>query len=390
MDFRLTTEQESFLGEVRDFLDQELTRDAVREVASAEKMGPNAKAFLKKLADKGWISLHWPKEYGGMGRSAYDRFLLSEELAYQGAPGAATSNTGGRIVAPVIIMFGTDEQKERFLGPIADGEIDFALGYTEPDAGSDLASLQMRAELDGDHYVVSGQKTFNTACHFAPYHWLAVRTDPDAPKHRGISLMVVDLKSPGITIEPIWTMADERTNAVYYDQVRVPRGNLIGEPNQGFYYLAKALEFERMMVTGDIRRYFDRLLNHLKDRSAESPETSPANNPIVRQRVAQIAIELQVARQLSHKIAWLVTTGDAARREASVLKLFKTELTQHLAKTSIEIFGLYGQVERGSIHAQMNGRPPQDYLRSVSSTITGGTSEVQRNVIATRGLGLPR
>ncbi|MEE9286161.1 MAG: acyl-CoA dehydrogenase family protein [Dehalococcoidia bacterium] len=388
MDYRLDEGQVAFLAEVRRFLDEELSRDVVREVAGSERMGPHAKAFLRKMAGRGWLSLHWPEEWGGLGRSPIDRFLLSEELAYRGAPGAATSNTGGRIVAPVLIMFGTPEQKARFLPPIARGEIDFALGYTEPDAGSDLASLQMRAELDGDHYVVSGHKLFNTGCHFAEYHWLAVRTDPEAPKHRGISLLIVDLKSPGITIEPIWTMAGERTNAVYYDRVRVPRENLIGEPNQGFYLLAKALEFERMFVTGDLRRYFDRLLGYLRE--PEGAARRAATDPLVRQRIAQLAIELHVCRQLSNRVAWQLSQGDSSGREASTVKLFKTELAQRMAQTGLALMGLYGQLQRGTPRAPLNGRAEGFYRQSVGSTITGGTSEIQRNVIATRGLGLPR
>ena len=388
MDFRLTAEQEAFRQEILDFLDKELDRQVTRDIASAERMGDASKAFLKKMAGKGWLSAHWPKEHHGLGRPLYDRFMLAEELSFHGAPGVAGSNTGGRIVAPVIIMFGTDQQKERFLGPIARGELDFALGYTEPGAGSDLAGLQMRAELDGDNWVVNGQKMFSSAAHFAPYHWLAVRTDPEAPKHRGISLMIVDLETSGITMEPIWTMSGERTNMVYYDNVRVPRGNLIGEPGQGFYILAKALEFERMLVTGDLRRYFNRLLDYLREATANG--SSPRNDATVRQRVAQIAIELQVARQLTRKVASALDSGDPARRESNVVKLFRTELTQRLADLTISVLGLHGQLERGSKHAKLNGRPAHDYMSSVVSTIAGGTSEVMRNTIATRGLGLPR
>ena len=388
MDYRLDEEQEAFVAEVRRFLDEELSREVVREVAGDERMGPHAKAFLRKMATKRWLSVSWPEQWGGLGRSPIERYLLSEELAYHGAPGAATSNAGGRIVAPVVIMFGTAEQKDRFLPPIARGEIDFALGYTEPEAGSDLASLQMRAELEGDHYVITGQKLFSTACHFAEYHWLAARTDPEAPKHRGISLFIVDLKSPGVTIEPIWTMAGERTNAVFYDQVRVPRDNLIGQPNQGFYLLAKALEFERMFVTGDLRRYFDRLVGYVRERKDDSP--TAADDRVARHRVAQLAIELQVCKQLSARVAWQLTVGDSSGREASVVKLFKTELAQRMSQVGLGVMGLYGQLQRGDARAPLNGRAEKFYRQSVSSTITGGTSEIQRNVIATRGLGLPR
>ncbi|MBM4406662.1 MAG: acyl-CoA dehydrogenase [Chloroflexi bacterium] len=388
MDFRLTSDQEAFVGDVRRFLDAELTPEAVEEVASEERMGPNAKAVLLKMAQRGWLSLHWPKDYHGGGRTAMERFLLTDELAYRGAPGAANSNTGGRIVAPTLTMFGTREQCDRFLPPIARGEIDFALGYTEPNAGSDLANLQMRADLDGDAYVVTGTKFFNTACHYAEYHWLAVRTDQSAPKHKGISLMMVDLKSPGIEIRPIWTMAGDRTNAVSYDRVRVPRGNVVGEPGQGFYYMAKALEFERMFVSGDLRRYFEQLLAALKQERAKGRDR--LSDPLVRHSLAQLAVEMQIVRLFTYRVAWALTVGRSPGRESSIVKLFKTDLAQKMARAGIHALGLHGQLEPEAPHAPMRGRAERYYLQSVSASITGGSSEVQRNVIAQRGLGLPR
>jgi alkylation response protein AidB-like acyl-CoA dehydrogenase len=388
MDFRLSPDQESFLGEVRQFLERELTPEAVDEVASEERMGPNAKALLLKMAERGWLSLHWPKDFYGGGRTAMDRFLLTDELAYRGAPGAANSNTGGRIVAPTLIMFGTREQCDRFLPPIARGEIDFALGYTEPNAGSDLASLEMRAELEEGEYVVTGTKFFNTACHYAEYHWLAVRTDPKAPKHKGISLMMVDLKSSGIEIKPIWTMAGDRTNAVHYDHVRVPKENLLGEPGQGFYYMAKALEFERMFVSGDLRRYFEQLVAELKKERTAGRDR--LRDPLIRQALAQLAIELHIVRLFTYRVAWALTAGQSPGRESSIVKLFKTDLAQKMARTGIHVLGLYGQLEPDSPRTPMKGRAERYYLQSVSASVTGGSSEVQRNVIAQRGLGLPR
>src|SRR5205807_1732215 len=219
----------------------ELTQDAVREAQSEERISTAGREFSRKLGERRWISLTWPKEWGGQDRPAMDRFVLNDELIYAEAPGAVGTNVGGRIVAPTLLMYGTEEQKQEFLPSIARGEVDFALGYTEPDAGSDLAGIQTRAEWDGEEYIVSGQKLYSTGAHFADYHWLAARTDPTRPRHAGISLFIVDLRSPGISIRPLSSMMDLRTNVVFYDNVRVPRSRLIGEENQGFAIMSTAL-----------------------------------------------------------------------------------------------------------------------------------------------------
>ena len=239
MNFRFSPDEERFRQEVRAFLDKEVTEGVLQEIDSGQGFGPHSWELLRKLGAKGWLTPSWPKEYGGLGLSHIYRFIIQEELDYYGGLFIGRS-TGASIAGPTILLYGSEEQKKEYLPRIARGEIEFALGYTEPQAGSDLAALEIRAVEDGEDYVMNGQKCFNTRSHFAQYHWLAARTDPNAPRHRGISLFIVDLSSPGITIRPMWTVGGTRTNEVFYDSVRVPKGNLVGEKNRGFYHIATA------------------------------------------------------------------------------------------------------------------------------------------------------
>ena len=270
------------------------------------------------------------------------------------------------------------------------GEVEFCLGYSEPEAGSDLASLNIRAVEDGDDYVINGQKTFNTECHYAEYHWLAARTDPDAPKHRGISLFIVDLDSPGITIKPMWAMSGERTNEVFYDNVRVSKERLVGERNKGFYYMMEAIGAERNEVFVPIRLYFllDELIQYAKE--TKRGGKTLAEDPVIRHKLAQVAIELDVARLLADRSRWLEINGLPMTYEAEVAKIVTSELQQRLANTGMQILGLYSQLEEDSKWVPLRGRIEWYYLSSFLATIGGGTSEIGRNVIAQRGLGLPR
>jgi alkylation response protein AidB-like acyl-CoA dehydrogenase len=267
---------------------------------------------------------------------------------------------------------------------IARGETEFALGYTEPQAGSDLASLEIKAVENGDYYITNGQKVFNTACHYAEYHWLGVRTDSTAAKHRGISLFIVDLKSPGITIHPIYGMGGWRTNEVFYDNVRVPKKNLVGQLNRGFYHIAVALDLERGGPAGASLRHFEELASYVKQISAL------AKDPQVRQQLSQLAIDVEVTRLLAVRVACMRDSGIVPNYEAAVLKLFRSELDQRLANAGMQVLGLYGQLQTGSKQVPLGGEVEWRYRDSVVETIIAGTSEIQRNIIAMRGLGLPR
>src|SRR5215207_8965226 len=264
MDFAIPPEVEAFRQEVREFVQTEWSEELRARAAShGGDTYEQERAFRRRLGERGWLSLPWPKQYGGQERSPLEYYIFHEEMSYAGAPASAT---GVGMVAPTLMHFGAEEQKQRFLPRIASGEIDFCLGYSEPDAGSDLASLQIRAEEDGDSFVINGIKRWTSGAHRSEYAWLAARTDPAAPKHRGISMFMVDMKSPGITVKPIYTMGDIRTNETYWENVRVPRENLVGEKNRGWYYVAAALDFERLLVgnANNFRSAFDRLVEAVK------------------------------------------------------------------------------------------------------------------------------
>jgi alkylation response protein AidB-like acyl-CoA dehydrogenase len=278
--------------------------------------------------------------------------------------------------------------KDKYLLPLAKAEIEFALGYTEPGAGSDLLGLKMYAEDKGDHFVVNGQKIFNTACHIAEYHWLAVRTDLDVPKHKGISMMVVDLKTPGITVTPIMSMAETRTNVVYYDDVIVPRENLVGEENKGFQYLMTALDYERMFTFGVYKSLFEEMVDYAKETTVDGKPL--AKDPVIRQKLAQLATELEVAKLFYYQLPYLLDKGQIPNYQSSMEKLFVSEMDQRITNVGMELLGLSGQLKEGSKWASLGGKFGYFYRQCVVETIYGGTSEIQRNIMATRGLGLPR
>ena len=403
MDFRvdipepLTTETQrgrEFRQEVRDFLDRELTPEVIRgrEVQRDRPYdgSPVAAEFYRKLIATGWLApqaSRWPKEYGGVERSDEERRILAEELS---ARGVAVGAIDGGIQGPIIMRHGSEELKREFLPGMARGEISFSLGYTEPNAGTDLASLEMRAVRDGDDYVVNGQKVYSTGAHHATHHWLAARTDPDAPKHRGISLFCVDLKSPGVTIRPLWTMGGERTNEVFYDDVRVPRKNLVGEENHGWAYVREALGVERILMGGGGggRSVIDELVEYANE--TERNGRALAEDTFVRQSLAQLAIENRIRRLFGQRTAWLMRKGVIPEVEAAMSKVWGNELDQRIGHVGTQILGLYGQLEPDSKWTPLRGSLEHRYLFTVHLSYGGGSHELMRSLIATRGMGLPR
>ncbi|MBL7120332.1 MAG: acyl-CoA dehydrogenase family protein [Dehalococcoidia bacterium] len=384
MDFGFSKEEETFRQQVRGFLNKEVTPQLLEETESGLGWGPHTWEFIRKLGAKGWLTPTWPKEYGGLALPPIYRFIIHEELNYFGALPSEALVVGAGVAGPTIIMYGSEEQKKEYLPRIARGEIEFALGYTEPEAGSDLASLQIRAEEKEDHYLLNGQKVYNTRCHFAQYHWLAVRTDPNVPKHRGISLFIVDLNSPGITVSPLWTVEGMRTNEVFYDNVVVPKQNLVGEKNRGFFYTVTALEFERVLSVGGLKKTLEVLVDYVK----KAP--SLRDNSLVRQKISQIAIDIEVARLFAYRLAWLQTKRVMSSYEAAASKLFTSELSQRMASAGMDILGLRGLLQRNVNGAPLDGKIEHLCRETLLNTIAGGTSEVMRNIIATRGLELPR
>ena len=391
MDFQFTPDAEAFRGELLAFLKAELPPDW--EGVDADASNDDEWAFTlkirKKLAQKGWLAMHWPRDYGGMDASVITQMIFKEEMTYHRVPGPdpmAVKNMGS-----TLLVFGTEEQKRRFLPPVARGEVQWCTGYSEPDSGSDLASLQTRAIADGDDFIINGGKIWSSQAHRADWMLLLTRTDPDAPKHRGISFFLMDMKTPGITMQPIVNMAGiHGFNQVFFQDVRVPKGNLVGELNRGWYVAATLLDFERSGVeySANSRRNLKELVGFIRETKSNGHVL--AENTAVRNRLADLAIETEVSRVLSYRIAWLQSQGQVPTREASAGKLFGTELQQRVAVAGMQLLGLYGQLAPGSKWAPMKGRIEHAYLTSFSTTIASGTSEIQRNIIATRGLGLPR
>lgn len=386
MDFEFSPKEEKFRQEVRDFLQKELKEEVIKENEWGQGPGPRTWEFLRKLGAKRWLAPSLPVEYGGMGATHVERFILNDELLYHRA--MPTMLCGVGIVAPTLMLYGNEEQKKEYIPRIARGEIEFALGYTEPQAGSDLAAVDVRAVEDGDDFVLNGQKVFNTGCHYAQYVWLATRTDPSAPKHRGITLLIADLKTPGITVRPLWTMDGERSNEVFYDNVRVPKKNMVGERNRGFYYIATALAFERNFPVGALRRIFEELVAYCAETKRNGEPLS--KDPWVRQNLAQLKVELEIGHLLATRVVLLTEKGIVPEWQAPMIKLFGTELMHRIGNIGLQIMGPYGLLSEGSKWAPLQGRLEHLYRHASRRMISAGTSEIMRNTIALRGLGLPR
>jgi alkylation response protein AidB-like acyl-CoA dehydrogenase len=389
MRYEFTPEQQAWRGELRAFFRRTVTPELVAEMREAgnEGDGPLARAFHQKLFDKGWWGIGWPKEFGGLGKSAIEQYIFCEEMSAAGAPAMRLAITS---VAPTILRTGTEEQKALWLPKILKGQIDFAVAYSEPDAGTDLAALKTKAVLDGDHWLINGQKMWNTGAHTASHNWVAVRTEPDAPKHKGVSMIIVPMDSPGITVQGIWTWGGIRTNAVFFEDVRVPRDYQIGERGMGFYYAMMALDFERIMIgsTGMLQRLLEELKVFVRRTRRDGKLLGRV--PWVRRALADLEMRLEVGRQLGLLNAWLMDQGEVPTKEGSMSKVFVTELNAHLASVGMDVLGLAGQLGPDDPATPLHGRLQWMYTIAPMQRFGGGTNEIQRIIIAQRGLGLPR
>jgi alkylation response protein AidB-like acyl-CoA dehydrogenase len=392
MDFRHSPDIEEFRQEVRDFIKDALPAgwDNTDPYGAEDGAGKSTRELrhelAKKLGERKWLAMAWPKEYGGLGASHMQQLVYNEEMAYNAVPGGFSM--GVAWVGPAIMLYGTDDQKERYLPRITSGEDVWCTLYSEPEAGSDLAALQTRAVADGDDFVINGQKIWTSNADGSNWGWLAARTDPEAPKHKGISTFVVPMDAPGITVRPLINMAGQPGfNEVFFDNVRIPKDHLVGELNRGWYHVAVALDFERSGIAAYAGGR--RLLEQLVDYVREHP-TLLRDNPQVRMRLADRAIEVAAGTNIAYRIPWMQSQGIIPNYEASISKLFGSEFQQRLAATGVQMLGTYGGLEPGSKYAPLKGRLERMYLTAVSATIAAGTSEVQRGIIATRGLGLPR
>jgi len=395
MDLRFTEDEEAFGQEVRQWLKQEVPERWIKLDPGiweeTEESWELAREFQRKLGQKGWLAPAYPKEYGGLELSHMKRLILAEELAYSRAPVSIEVEVTVNWVGPSIMLFGTENQKKDCVTGIAKGDIIFCLGYSEPNAGSDLASLQTRAVEVGDEYVINGQKTWCSYGHLADYCWLAARTDPDAPKHKGISIFIVDMKTPGITIRPLINILNRHSfNEVFFDDVRIPKENLVGQKNSGWYQLMMALDFERSSIgyAAANQRVIEGLVKYAKETTRNGEPL--ANNPLIRNELAQLTVENEVARMMAYRIAWMFSKGLHPSHEASMSMVFVSEVMRRAADVGMRILGHYGELDRDSKWSVMNAEIMRMCLSSLSIGVGGGSNEIQRNIIAIRGLGLPR
>jgi alkylation response protein AidB-like acyl-CoA dehydrogenase len=388
VDFELDDVQRAWLCEVREFLDENVTSALRAEMAEYDLEFPAGEVarFRRKIGEKGWFGLNWPAEYGGLGLSAVHQHLLMREFEYWGVPGPDLTVTS---VAPMIMRHGTEQNRTEFLPPIARGEMICAVGYSEPDAGTDLANLRTRAVRDGDEWVISGSKIWNSAAQRATHEWLCVRTDPSAARHRGISVIIVPIDHPGVEVRPLVTWSGYRTNEVFFTDVRVPAGNLIGEVNRGWTYITGALDLERGALTnaGDLRRALDELIELARRPTRDG--SVPARNPGIRRRLAQAEADVEVAVLMGYEASSLLDSGVIPTVEVSVEKVFTSELRQRIADLALDVLGPDGLLAYRSENAPLAGKFARLYRTAPLMRFGGGTNEVLRDIIAQRGHGMP-
>jgi alkylation response protein AidB-like acyl-CoA dehydrogenase len=388
MDFELDAGQRAWLAEVREFLQQNVTPELRAELArhDLEFRDGEVARFRRKIGEKGWFGLSWPREYGGLGLSAVHQHLLMSEFEYWGVPGPDLTVTS---VAPMIMRHGTERNKAEWLPLIAKGEMICAVGYSEPEAGTDLANLRTRATRDGDEWVITGTKIWNSGAQRATHEWLCVRTDPNSERHQGISVIIVPIDCPGVEIYPLYAWSGYRTNEVHFRDVRVPITNLVGEINRGWTYITGALDLERGALTnaGDLRRAVDDLRE-----LAQSPRrdgTVPADSPALRRRLAQAEADVEVATLMGYEAASILDGGVIPTVEVSVEKVFTSELRQRIADLALDLLGPDGLLAHRSESAPLAGKFERLYRAAPLMRFGGGTNEVLRDIIAQRGHGMP-
>jgi alkylation response protein AidB-like acyl-CoA dehydrogenase len=393
VDFDFSPEQQAFLEEVESFLDAnhdpevfDVTRENMAQIVDT----PPRRAFMAKMGEQGWLGITWPKAWGGQEGEGVYEYILNEALAGRGGP---QIGKGVGIIGKTLLAVGSEKLKAEFLPKILRNEVEFAVGYSEPEAGSDAASMKLRCTRDEERggWILNGQKTWTTSAHFAEWYWVGGRTDPNAVKHHGITLFLVPLNHPDVTVRGIWTMGDERTNDVFFDNVFVSDDYVVGEVNKGFQYISQALDLERftMFAFAPIKQRLDVLIDYVKTATRDGEPLR--NDPLVRAKIAKLVTDAEIARVLGLKVVAAAEKGDKPPTiEASEYKLFATEFSKRLADASMDIGGPGAQLRVGTEEAPMKGRADSTYRYTVLDTIGGGTSEVQKNIISRRGLGLPK
>ena len=383
MDFRQRDHERALRTEVREWLAANVTLEMEAFPYAEEEDPAMLRGFNKKLAAKGWIAPAWSPEYGGMGLDAVEQLVFGDEMAYARAPNGGRGPAVG-YAGPTIMLYGSDEQKRRHLPGITNWDVVWGQGFSEPGSGSDLASLQTSAVRDGDDWVLNGTKIWTSHGHYADWMYLLARTDPEAAKHKGITYFLVDLRSPGVSFHQLLNMAGRQGfGQFFFDNVRLSGDAVLGEVDRGWYQATTTLDLERSNIAnaGGARRSVDDLATFLR---------ADGGGGVNRHALADRAVEVQVATMLSYRVASVLAGGGMPNQEASTLKLFLSELDQRIAALGVRVLGMHGALLPGSPAAKFGGQFALTYMTTVSRTIAGGTSEVQRNIIATRGLGLPR
>lgn len=391
MDFTFTDSERQLRQELRGFLQEALPADW--DGAGSDLSDDDfefGQQFNRQLASRGWIAPAWPRQYGGIGATHVEQAIFGEELGYHRAP------MGGRIfgvgmIGPTLIVHGSEEQKAQHLPGITKGEVLWCQGYSEPGAGSDLANLQTRASRDGDDYVINGQKIWTTQAHHAQWMFLLARTEPEAPKHKGISFFLVDMKTPGITVRPLVNIAGRHEfNEVFFEDVRVPKQHIVGGENRGWYVAMTLLDFERSSIgaAASSRRTVEELVRFARETRSGAGRLYDVG--WIRNGLSDLLIQTEVARMMSYRVASMQQRGLSPSYEASMVKVFATESSHRMYNFGTRMIGLYGTLTPESPWSRLGGRIEQGYLSSTAPMIYSGSNEIQRNIIATRGLGLPR
>ncbi len=388
MEIGYTAEQEALRDSLRQYYADLLTPEVEAQLAESHGIGPHMRRVVKQMAADGWLGIGWPKEWGGQGRSAIEQFIFFDESMRAGAPvPMLTINT----VGPTIMNFGTDQQKQDFLPRILAGDIHFCIGYTEPGSGTDLASLQTRAVRDGDEYVINGQKIYTSLAGDADYIWLATRTDPEAAKHKGISIFIVPMDTPGIKVVPMHLLGDHNINYTFYEDVRVPAANLVGGENNGWSLITNQLNHERVTLCAP--GIIERALTDVR-RWAQDTKLADGRRVIdqewVQVHLARVYARLEFLRLINWKVAWSATQGRLDVADASTVKVFGTEFYMEAFRLLMEVVGPAAALPKGSPESVLAGRLEMHARSLVILTFGGGTNEIQRDLIAIFGLGMPR
>lgn len=389
MNLIFTSEQEDFARSLREYLDGLDLSDvmAERKIGTAEvsEAGPRAQQLLRTMSKDGWLGVGWPKEYGGLGRSLVEQWIFVEEMTTRGLPTGGLTLTS---VGPTLMRLGTEEQKSMYLPKILAGECVFAIGYSEPNAGTDLGSLATRASLLDGEWVINGQKVWTTGAHYATHIWLAVRTGTKEDRTRGISILIVPMDAPGIQVRPLYTQSDGRTNEVFFDDVHVPEGNLVGDLNGGWEVIRMALNFERLMPYSSLWRDLRRAIEHTEQEDEDG--TTASDDPGIRRNLAVLSAETEVARLLCLRVAAQIDAGLVPGAESSMAKVFYTELQQRVHVAVMDAVGERALIRVGEKSAPVGGVFERLFRSSTILKFGAGANEIQREIIATQHLGLTR